>query len=304
MDLNTTVSFVHVVRAGSFVKAAKTLALPTSTVSDRVAALEKALGVTLLTRTTRKLSLTDAGAKYFAKAEAAIALLSSGYEEATNLQQKPSGTLKITGPNDFAPQDLAEVIVEYQKKFPEVKIEAYLTNRRVDLIGEGFDLAIRAGDLTDSSLIAKKVGTGRLVFISHEKYLKSAAPLKHPKDLEAHSCIGFFGNDANQSEFTWHVQSNEGRKFRCKTKFRASATSFDVVIELVKAGAGVALVPLSYAIADLKRKSIVHVLQQWGTPQSAVSLVYPQQKFYAPKLRELVPLLEKRLRKTLESETL
>ncbi len=302
MDLNATLAFVHVIRTGSFSGAARSLALPASTVSDRIASLERALGVTLIVRTTRKLKLTDAGAKYFEKAETALTLLESANEEVNTFQQKPSGKIRITTPNEFAPSALAEAIVDYQKKFPDVKVEAYLTNRYVDLVGEGFDLAIRGGELADSSLVSKTVGKDHFILISSEKYLKSAPPLRHPKDLADHSCIGFLGHDLSKEEFAWTVQSTEGPRFKCKPKFTASATSFSVVIELIKSGAGVALVPQIYVTGELKQKTITRVLPKWGTSFSAVHLLYPQQKFSSPKVREMIPLIENRLRRVLESE--
>jgi DNA-binding transcriptional LysR family regulator len=296
--MNGAMIFVNVVKAGSFTKAALNLKMPTSTVSDKVGALEAELGTTLLVRTTRKLKLTEAGSRYFEKVEGALSLLANANEEVKSLQNNPSGVVRITGPSEFSPQSLAEIILEYRKKFPNVKLEAQMTNRIVDLIGEGFDLAIRGGELKDSSLKVKSIGKNRFIFIASESYLKSSPKINHPKDISNHSCIGFLGNTA-EVEVPWNVEG-EGRKFKCKPNFIVSTNSFSATVELVKAGAGVSLVPQTYVASELAKKTVVQILPQWGTRISAVHLVYPDQKFDSPKVRELLSIVERRLRKNLD----
>jgi DNA-binding transcriptional LysR family regulator len=153
MDLNAAMIFVGVVRAGTLSAASRKLSIPISTVSDKLVALEKELGVSLLTRTTRKLQLTEIGNEYFKKAESAIQILEDAKDDISRFQQSPRGLLKITAPPDFAEIEIAEAIQEYRVSFPDVHVEIHLSNRPVDMIREVYDIAIRGGHLDDSTFL-------------------------------------------------------------------------------------------------------------------------------------------------------
>lgn len=299
-DLNAVLSFVNVVRAGSFSKAAQSLGLSVSTVSDRVVGLERALGVSLLTRTTRKLKLTEEGAAFFKESEAAIQTLLGAFEGATAARQQPTGTLRISAPADFPSSEISAAVIEFRKKYPQVKVETHLSNRYVDLITEGFDIAIRGGHLEDSSLRSKRLGVGSSVVVASSRYLQGASAIQHPRDLTAHPCIGFVLKDGGKGEMLWHLRSAGGEFVRLKLDFVVSSTSFSWLLSLVRRGAGLALVPQSLLKEDFDRKRLVRVLPDWATEYAPLHLVYPAQRFSSPKVREMIPILERHLRGLLE----
>ncbi len=174
MDLNEIIIFVKVVEAGSFAGAARRLDVPKSTVSAKVSALERRLGVTLIRRTTRKLFVTEAGQEYFQQCLRSLQQISAAEEQVAQRQSIPQGLLRITAPVELGGTLLPSVITEFQKQYADVKLEVILTDRMVDLVSEGIDLSLRAGDLKDSSLIAKKLGSVYFAPFASPKYLKSA----------------------------------------------------------------------------------------------------------------------------------
>ena len=183
MDLNETAVFVRVVQAGSFSAAARQLGLPTSTVSTRVARLERRLWVTLLQRTTRRLHLTDLGELYFRHAEAGLANLLDAEAALTESVGEPKGRLRVTAPADLGDRLLSGIVCRMRRACPQVALELVLTSQYVDLVGEGIDVAIRAGALKDSSLIARNVGVARWQLFASPDYLAGAPELVAPQAL-------------------------------------------------------------------------------------------------------------------------
>lgn len=294
-DLNSTMFFVKVVVAGSFTKAATMLGVPKSTVSDKVAGLEKELGVTLLTRTTRKLKLTDVGEEFFRKAEQGVSQLQFAGEEAAQAQKAPTGTLKLTGPAELIFfGGVIDAITEYRSKFPQVKVEFEFTDRMVDLISEGCDIAIRAGDLADSGLMAKKIGLSNMILVASDSYLKKASPLRNPKDLTQHQCLRFLDPPTDD---IWILRSKQGKSARIQIPLSLSGNSFGALKALTVAGQGIALIPNTLCQPEIAEKKLTRVLPDWSTADVPIHLVYPGQRFSSPKLKEMLPLLEKGLQK-------
>jgi DNA-binding transcriptional LysR family regulator len=298
-DLNSTMFFVKVVVAGSFTQAAHLLGVPKSTVSDKVAQLEKELGVTLLTRTTRKLKLTDVGEEFFRKAEQGVSQLQSAGEEAAQAQKAPTGTLRLTGPGELIFfGSVMEALIEYRSKFPAVKVEFEFTDRVVDLVAEGYDIAIRAGDLADSGLMAKRIGLSRMILVASDSYLKKAPPLTSPKDLLAHRCLRFLDPP---SDDVWVLRSKQGKSARVQIPIGISGNSFTALKALVISGQGVALIPNTVCQTEVAEKKLTRVLPDWSTADVPIHLVYPGQRFHSPKVKEMIPLLEKGLQKIVHS---
>jgi DNA-binding transcriptional LysR family regulator len=291
-DLNSTMFFVKVVVAGSFTKAASLLGVPKSTVSDKVAQLERELGVTLLTRTTRKLKLTDVGEEFFRKAEEGVSQLQSAGEEAAQAQKAPMGTLRLTGPAEMIFfGSVLEAITEYRTKFPLVKIEFEFIDRMVDLVAEGYDIAIRAGDLADSGLMARKIGLSN---IASPGYVKKAPPLTNPKDLSEHRCLRFLDPP---SDDIWTLRSKQGKSARVQIPISLSGNSFTALKALAVADQGILLAPNTLCQAEIADKRLVRVLPDWSTVDVPIHLVYSSQRFSSPKVKEMLPLLEKGLQK-------
>ena len=299
MDLNAAMIFVRVVRLGSFTKAARDLGLPNSTVSDRVSDLEKALGVSLLGRTTRRLQLTDAGSAFFEKAELAVAALLSAGEEASSFQKRPAGTLKITAPADFDYASICEAVIEYRDKFPDVNVELCLTNRIVDMAREGVDIAIRAGSVTDSSLVAKRLGVSGLILVASPKYIKGSSPLRQPADLPLHECLVIFSEQNHDRSATWNLVSSAGEASQVQPRARISSNSTGAIKHLAIIGEGIALMPPTLVHEDVSKGRLVRVLPAWSTPPWPSYLVYAASRLASPKVKEMIPLLEPRIRKVI-----
>jgi DNA-binding transcriptional LysR family regulator len=293
MDLNATLFFVTVAKAGSFTEASRRLRVPKSTISEKVAELETRLGVTLMMRTTRRLKLTEAGAAFLQKAESAINSLQIAQDEASQSQNTPTGTLRITAPGNTVSHVILKAVTEYRTKFPRVKIELDFSDRSIDLISEGFDIAFRPGLLADSNLMAKQVGRARRILVAAPSYLEAKPPLQHPKDLESHSCLTLISSSV---ETIWKLRTKEGKSAKINVTDCLSSNSLSALKELVLLSEGIALLPNSICKGELEQKKFVRVLPLWATAEVPVQLVYPPQRHASAKVREMLPLLEKSVR--------
>ncbi len=295
MDLNETAVFVKVVEAGSFSAAARLLGLPTSTVSTRVARLEKRLGVTLLQRTTRRLHLTDAGELYYQHASTGLAHMLDAEAAVTESTGEPKGLLRVTAPADVGDQILSEIINQVRHHCPKVNIEMVLMNRYVDLIAEGVDVAIRTGSLKDSTLIAKNVGIARWAPFASPDYLKSAPKLTSPQTLSRHSCLQFtpLGKEA------WTLSNKHG-SVTVPMSGQVMVNDVGVIRSMALAGEGIALLPLYLCAQENDEGRLLRVLPEWYAKADPIHLVYPRQRFMPPKLRAFLDLASLELRKWLE----
>ena len=291
MDFNEAAVFVKVVQAGGFSAAARQLGLPTSTVSTRVSRLERRLGITLLQRTTRRLHLTEAGTAYYHHASMGLGHMLEAEAAVDEARQQPQGRLKVTAPADLGDVLLAGLIERTQREYPALEVELLLTDRYLDLVAEGVDVAVRTGDLRDSSLIAKSLGTIHWAVFASPDYLKQAAPLEEPQDLHAHCCLQFtpMGRDA------WDL-SNGRNTVTIPLAGRIMANSIGVVKTMVAGGQGVALLPDFICKTEQAAGDLVRVLSDWQGRADPVHLVYPRQRFMPPKLRAFIDLAQAELR--------
>src|SRR5262245_19114285 len=189
MDLNRISLFVAVVEARSFSAAARTLGVPKSSVSRGVAQLESDLGVRLLQRTTRALHLTDAGHAYFDQVSRALAAVGEATAQVSDMQGSARGVVRLTAPTDMPA--LAALLARFVELHPEIHVETVITARHVDLVEEGIDLAVRAGKLRDSSLIARRAGRDVMALFASPRYLKRNPPPRRVRDLAEHQCLMF-----------------------------------------------------------------------------------------------------------------
>lgn len=279
MNLNEVSVFVKVVEVGSFVGAALQLDMPKSTVSAKVSALEQRLGVTLIRRTTRRLFVTDAGQDYYQQCVQALHQIAMAEDQVGQRQSIPQGLLRITAPVELGETLLPNVIVEFQKHYPEVNLELILADRQVDLVSEGVDLAIRAGDLKDSSLIAKKLGSAYFAPFASSKYLKTYGTPKSPKDLKDHFCILF----TPLGTTGWQLNSPKGSQF-INLKKRMLINDLNLIKSLVVAGVGIALLPTFFCQTELEDKNLVRILSDWKSNSRPVQFVYAHQKYVPKKL--------------------
>lgn len=295
VDLNEISVFIKVVQAGSFTRAAKLLGMPISTVSARVASLEKRLGVTLLQRTTRQLKLTQAGLGYYEQCLQGLEEIYKAESDVTSNQTEPQGNLKITAPIFLGNSLLPKVISDSLKKYPKVKIEVILQDRAMDLIAEGVDLAIRAGDLKDSTLIARKLGVVHFAAFASPGYLKNKSTIKHPKDLREHTCLQF----APLGQYEWPF-SNGKTHVNVQVQGNVVIDDLNLIKSLAIAGNGIALLPTYICESEMKRGRLVPVLPEWKSHPRQIHLVHPPQKFPSPKHKAFLELAINSIKKQLE----
>jgi DNA-binding transcriptional LysR family regulator len=285
MDFNEAAVFVRVVQAGSFSAAARLLGLPTSTVSTRVARLEQRLGVTLLQRTTRRLHLTEAGTLYFEHASTGLGYLMEAEAALDEARQQPQGTLKMTAPADLGDALFGHLLAETQARYPALSLELWLTERYVDLVAEGVDVAIRMGELRDSSMIAKSLGTIQWALFASPAYLQQAAPITSPVELAQHPCVQF----TPMGRHHWDVQRGSN-DLRVPLPGRLLVNNIGVVKTMAESGQGVALLPTFICQPSVRQGGLQRILPEWRGQADAVHLVYPRQRFMPPKLRGFIDL--------------
>lgn len=287
MDLDSISVFVKVVQAGSFSQAAKLLGMPNTTVSFKVAQLEKALGATLIQRTTRKLHVTQAGEAFFRRCVVALEEIRFAETEVTSSQSKPQGVLRITAATDVGHSLLAPLVSHYLKKYPEMEVDLLITNRVVDLVGEGVDIGIRGGELEDSTLMSKKLISAKMTFVASPTYLKKYGTPSSPKDLLAHELIQF--SEMPNTVVLSRSENNRAKdKFKVTMKSRIKADDFETIKGFALIGEGLALIPNYLCRNEFKQGKLIHLLPQWQLGSGFFTLVYPAQKFIPPKVQAFV----------------
>jgi DNA-binding transcriptional LysR family regulator len=276
-----------VVQAGSFTAAARRLKMPKSSVSRKVSDLEERIGARLLHRTTRKLGLTDAGRIYFERAAPIVSDIEQVDQAVGELQAAPRGLLRVTAPLSFAL--IGPMVASYLEQYPEVRVELVCSDRVVNLVEEGFDVAIRAGYLVDSTLIARRLGAFKRVLVASPGYLKRHGRPKSAADLEKHPCIVF---GPSPTPTLWTLHSGEKRS-DVRVPARFSANDMDLMLDAARAGIGIAWLPEHLLAGDLARGRLKRVLADWTSPETPVHAVYPSARHLSPKVFAFVELLRK-----------
>jgi DNA-binding transcriptional LysR family regulator len=274
IDLNRVATFVRVVEAGSFTVAASALALPTSSVSRAVARLEEELGVRLLNRTTRKLSLTGPGGQYFKRVQSVISEAHDASAEASGQSVQPRGTVRITSPVDFGPLGLPRIVMALARKHPGLELDLMLTGRRLDLVEEGIDLAIRAGVLDDSSLVARKIAASELGVYAAPAYLKGRSRPRTPADLRAHDCLRL---RPRKGTMAWRLEGPDGlHEIAVSGSIIADDMGFVCLATL--AGAGLGFLPIEIVRKDVKAGRLIRLLPAYALRGSGLYVVWPSQR--------------------------
>lgn len=274
MDLNRIAVFTRVVEAGSFTAAAVALGLQKSSVSRSVASLEAELGIRLLQRTTRKLSVTDAGRAFYERARDALAGLDEAREALSTLGAEPRGLVRVTAPVDLA-SDLATVTSAFLRAHPGVRVEMFLTARYVDLVKEGFDLAVRAGTLADSSLLARKLGESELGLFASPAYLEAAGRPRRLVDLATHECVLY---RAGGAAATWRLAGPRGEE-QVSVHGRVDTDEFAFVRTMLLAGFGIGLAPVTMFAPLVETGELERVLPRHARRSAPVHVVWPSRRF-------------------------
>jgi DNA-binding transcriptional LysR family regulator len=279
MDLDGIAIFVKVVQAGSFSGAARLLGVPNTTVSAKVARLEKRLGVTLIQRTTRKLNITPAGRAYYERCVRGLEEIETAEAEVSLSAAEPRGLLRVTAPGDVAMGMLPPIVSRFLSRYPRTRVEVVVANRVIDLVAEGVHLAIRAAALRDSTLVARRFMPFSGGLWASRAYLGRKGAPKTPAHLEQHDCLVFPRFSAPPLRLT------DGRsRVEIGLKGRLAVDDPQTLRNFILQGDGIGTLPEYLA----SKTPLVRVLPKWTWTSGALSFVYPGQRFVPANVRAFI----------------
>ncbi|TGQ29590.1 MULTISPECIES: LysR family transcriptional regulator [unclassified Mesorhizobium] len=291
IDLNDIAVFARVVEAGSFTAAARLLGMPKTKVSRRVAALEREVGVRLLQRTTRSLSMTDAGRLYYEQSSQALRTIEVANLRLAEARAEPSGTICISAPVGFGDHFLTGAVFDFLGAHPKTKVEMHLTDDKLNLVENGIDLAFRTGILPDSTLIARKLASTHRILCASPDYLARRGVPAVLADLARHHCV-----IAGQSTASahWVMDGPHGQE-AVTVSGRFAANEMLAVIAAAIAGYGIAQLPHQAAEASIRDGRLRRVLDDYTTPIGGVYAVYPSSRHLSPLVKAFIDLAASRL---------
>jgi LysR family transcriptional regulator AphB len=300
MDLNDVAVFEKVVSEGSLTAAASRLNQPKSSVSRALSRLEADLGVRLLQRTTRKLHLTEAGRLFFDRTKRVLGELREAEQAVTQLQEAPRGNLRITMPVELGMKFMGRVVAEFMQRHPEVSIEAELSGRMVDLVQEGFDLALRIGEFADSSLVARRLGNLSGRFYASPAYLARHGLPKKPEDLGAHEVILFLQPRENTlllfKDALRPDGKGQGQSCELTVKGRLTVNNSSMAVDAAVAGIGIALVPAFLSAEAVAAGQLLPVLPEHRVCHGGLYAMYPSREHMPTALRAFLDFLNERMK--------
>jgi DNA-binding transcriptional LysR family regulator len=291
MDLNDIVVFTKVVETRSFTGAAELLGLPKSTVSRKLAQLEERLGVRLVQRTTRKLALTDIGEAYYQRCQRIVADVAAAEQLVTDMQATPRGRLRLTAPIDISSAYLGDIVAAFIAVHPEVNVEIEATDRIVDLIEDGFDLAVRFGPMPESTLIAVRLCGINGILCAAPNYLARRGRPRTIEELDLHERVLFTPSSRVQ---TWSLISGDS-SYEFSRPAHFASNNFSAVRDVVLAGGGIAVMSDFMVADDIRTGLLSHVMPEWVTRPNDVHAVYPARQNLPPRLALFLEHLTKSL---------
>ena len=284
-------AFVAVVEAGSFTAAAERLGSAKSAVSRRVSALEERLGVQLLRRTTRVLNLTETGQSFYDHSARILADLDEAEAAVQHEHGELRGTLRVALPLSFGVRHMCKPIATFTKLHPKLHFDLDLNDRRIDLIEEGMDLALRIGHLKDSSLIARRLFDARTVTAASPHYVKTHGAPQTPEDLVDHDCL-VYSNLADPDRWSWKDEKGKERVVKVNTVLRAS--SGDFLANAAAHGLGIVIQPTFLAAEAIRRGNLVPILTDYEWPVTPAFAVYPPTRHLSYRVRAFIDFLVER----------
>lgn len=276
LDLNDVALFVQVVRAGTFAEAARRLGMPPNTASRRVQALERHLGVRLMQRSTRKLTLTDAGRTFYGGCAGQVEALAQSAQELADGSQLPKGTVRVAAPADFFSFFLMDWIAEFLAAHPLVRVEFVLSDARADLIGEGIDVAFRAGKILEPNVVARHIGTGRATLVATSAYLAARGTPGTLEALSEHECVTLVqptGPIGSTGRISWRLDGPQGPE-EIAVGGRFSANTVQALLKAALAGLGIALLPAVITAPHVRAGDLKEVLPDYGVNGIGVYFVF------------------------------
>lgn len=291
LDLNDIVVFARVVEAGSFTAAARLLVMPKTTVSRRIAALERELGVRLLQRTTRSLNVTDAGRLYYEQSSQALRTLEDANLRLAEARAEPSGTIRISAPVGFGSYFLTQAVVDFLAIYPKTKVELRLTDDKLNLVEDGIDLAFRTGVLPDSTLIARKLGSAHRLLCASPDYLARHGVPEAPMDLTHHHCV-IAGPSTSGAH--WLLDGPHGQE-TVTVAGRFAANEMQAVVAAAIAGFGIAQLPNAIAETLIDEGRLQRILKDYAPPAGGLHVLYPSSRHLSPLVKVFIELAAERI---------
>lgn len=291
-SLSDIVVFVQVVRDGSFTKAAERLDLSRSAVSKYVTRLEEALGARLLNRTTRRLSLTEAGRVLYERSRLGLEEIEEARAEISRLQEEPRGVLRINSPMSFGILHVAPLLPEFMAENPEINVDMNLDDRKVDVIGQGFDVSIRIAALPDSSLVARRLGPCRHAIVAAPSYLEKYGTPHAPEDLRDHNIIAY---QYQESATEWHFLGPDTKQNTVRVSGSIQMNNSLALRAALLGGVGITRTPTFVVGDDIAAGRLVPLLKNYATLELSIYLVYPQKRHLSPKVRAFVDFVSSKI---------
>ncbi|WP_440874638.1 LysR family transcriptional regulator [Thalassotalea sp. PLHSN55] len=289
-DWQGITEFVYVAETESFTKASAKLAISTAQVSRQVSQLERRLNTKLLYRTTRKVSLTEEGQIFYQHCRSVLDGLTAAEQSISQRGQKPQGKIKLTAPVTYGEQHILPLVNNFIKQYPEVTVVAQLSNQQLDLVDQGFDLAIRLGKLRDSSLMAKKLASRTSFTCASPQYIVEHGMPHTLSELEQHNCL------LGTLDYWRFKEAGKGRNIRVSGCIRYN--NGKALVDAALKGLGIVQLPDYYVQQYLKDGTLVSMLEQYAETEEGIWAVYPHNRNLSPKVRVLVDYLQQHLNRT------
>ncbi|ANM04884.1 LysR family transcriptional regulator protein [Rhizobium phaseoli] len=295
-NLNDILIFMAVVDAGSFIAGGQAMGLSRSAAGKAVIRLEDRLGTRLLNRTTRRLSLTDEGRLFYEHGLGVLASVDEAEASVAGQRGAPRGVLRLTVPEAFGRLVVLPIVEKYLLAWPDIQVEVNFTDRKADIVEEGFDLAIRIGAMPSASenrLVSRVIAADRARLCASPSYLADRGEPCHIDDLAAHDCLVFSSRDQRQG---WRFRGNDGAWVKAQGRSRLRLDSSEAIRDAAVAGLGIALLPGFLAAGDLAAGRLRHVLPELEIDDAKIVALYPDKRLLEPRVRRFIDLLVEELR--------
>lgn len=302
-DLNDLYYFAMVVEHGGFAAAERALGIPKSRLSRRIAQLEADFDVRLLQRSTRRFAVTDVGQNVYRHAQSMLSEAQAAREAVDRLSAEPRGLIKVSAPVALAQQQLARLLPDFLRAHPQVRIQMHVSNRRVDVINEGFDVALRVRSQLndDGSLVLRSFGQIQELLVASPEYLERFGRPQSPSDLAIHTTLSMTEDEARQR---WDLQDSQGQVQRVELQPRLMGHDFPLLKELAISGMGIALLPETVCADTVRAGALEVVLPEWRLPQGLCHAVFPSRRGLLPAVRVFIDHLAAHLPAQLEASRL
>ncbi|WP_242107414.1 LysR family transcriptional regulator [Luteimonas aquatica] len=302
-DLNDLYYFAMVVDHGGFAAAERTLGIPKSRLSRRISQLENELGVRLLQRSTRRFAVTDVGQSVHRHAQSMLAEATAAREVVDRLSAEPRGVVRVSVPVGIAQQSMPLILPEFLAKYPQVRVQMHVSNRRVDVINEGFDVAIRVRAKLDDdgSLVMRSFGQIQELLVASPKYLDRAGRPTQPEELHDHLTLSMSEDEVRQR---WELQGKDGEIRRVELKPRVSGFDFPMLMALAKQGLGITMLPETLCAEAVRSGELEVVLPDWRLPQGIAHVVFASRRGLLPAVRVFIDYLAEKLPPLIEESRL